>query len=441
MIGTSISNKFADIAVAPSNPDFIYASYGTTLYVTTNGGVNWSVYSCPGRVTDICVSPSNPSKIWITTSDGLGRVHVSLNNGQNFANITGQLPAIAARSIVVDNTTDERLFVGMNIGVFTYSNAFPSWSTLTDNLPLVDINELDIQHNASLLRVATYGRGIWETSSIINTNCTTPSAINVIAVNSYSATLNWNIVSGAYDYTVEYKLSTDTTWLLASSSVGGNTYTITGLADTSIYDCRVQANCIVNSSSYIQSQFTTLSAPFCSVPSGLNVTAITSSSATILWDTVNYAQDYSVEYKLSIDTTWITAITSLSTTIYTLNGLSDTSIYDYRIQANCVSSVSAFAQSQFTTLAPVSLNNVKDVDIGIIVYPNPAREVIYIDFKQFVLNPKVTITNLIGEKMFESNNKIKPPHSIDINNWPKSIYFIKVLVDNEYSVIQKFIIE
>jgi hypothetical protein len=170
--GTTISSNLDDIAIAPSNANYIYASVGNSLYVTTNGGTNWSTYTAPGSISDICVSPSSPSKIWITTTSGTGRVYVSTNSGSSFTNISGSLPSIAARTIVVDNTTSENLFVGMNIGVYTYSNGDPTWTDISSNLPKVAVNELDLQLASNKLRVATYGRGIWEyvfpTSSCVN---------------------------------------------------------------------------------------------------------------------------------------------------------------------------------------------------------------------------------------------------------------------------------
>lgn len=160
-ISPSITATISDIAVAPSNANYIYASTSNILYVTTNGGTSWStnIISGAGQITDICVSPTNASKIWITTTNG--RVRRSTNAGLNFTDITATLPAIAARTIVVDNSTNENLYVGMNIGVYTRNNTDTAWSVITSNLPRVAINELDIQQSSGRIRVATFGRGVW----------------------------------------------------------------------------------------------------------------------------------------------------------------------------------------------------------------------------------------------------------------------------------------
>jgi hypothetical protein len=204
LISGSISATISDLTVAPSNANYIYACSGSNLYVTTNGGTSWTTISLAGvgSISDICVSPSTPTKIWIATTGG--KVQVSTNAGSTFTDITGSLPAIAARTVVVDNTVDENLYVGMNIGVYTRNNTITSWSVITSNLPRVAVNELDIQNNgAGKVRVATYGRGVWiynapsactetyesnntlATAPIINMNSTIGSQISTTTDNDY----------------------------------------------------------------------------------------------------------------------------------------------------------------------------------------------------------------------------------------------------------------
>jgi hypothetical protein len=50
----------------------------------------------------------------------------------------------------------------MNIGVFHMEDGAASWTDYSDNLPKVAINELEIQQASGMIRVATYGRGVWE---------------------------------------------------------------------------------------------------------------------------------------------------------------------------------------------------------------------------------------------------------------------------------------
>ncbi|MBI1782587.1 MAG: hypothetical protein HYR66_14675 [Sphingobacteriales bacterium] len=54
--GSTITTTLACLAVAPSNPQYIYASNSTSLYVTTNGGTTWSTYALASSITSIAVS-------------------------------------------------------------------------------------------------------------------------------------------------------------------------------------------------------------------------------------------------------------------------------------------------------------------------------------------------------------------------------------------------
>ncbi|MBK8611532.1 MAG: T9SS type A sorting domain-containing protein [Chitinophagaceae bacterium] len=158
----TITSTVTDMAIAPSAPTTIYATIGSTIYVTTNDGANWITRSAPAAINDIVVDPTNPSKIWIVCNSSTNRVFVSIDGGANFTNISFNLPNIVGRTIAVDNGTPRGIYVGMNIGVFYQQEGATTWTNFSDNLPMVAINELEIQYAAGKIRVATYGRGVWE---------------------------------------------------------------------------------------------------------------------------------------------------------------------------------------------------------------------------------------------------------------------------------------
>ncbi|MBI1782586.1 MAG: hypothetical protein HYR66_14670, partial [Sphingobacteriales bacterium] len=109
---------------------------------------------------------TNPAKVWLTCNSSTNRVFVSTDAGATFTNMSGNLPALSARSIALDSDANETPYVGMNVGVYYYDNTTSSWVNMSDNLPLVAINDLKIQKSAGKLRVATYGRGVWEAALI-----------------------------------------------------------------------------------------------------------------------------------------------------------------------------------------------------------------------------------------------------------------------------------
>ena len=201
-VGT-ITTLVTDITIAPSAPTTIYASRGAVLYVTTDDGANWATRTAPASINDIFVDATNPNKIWIACNSATNRIFVSTDGGANFTNISSNLPGIVARSIVVDDNTPRGIYVGMNIGVFFQEEGAASWTNFSDNLPLVAINELEIQKAAGKVRVATYGRGVWESPVYVAaptgftfTNPAGPAVASCPAPATMSITLGTNAIGG-----------------------------------------------------------------------------------------------------------------------------------------------------------------------------------------------------------------------------------------------------
>ncbi len=164
------SNGLTSLVVAPSNTQYIYASNGSILYVTTNGGTTWTnttpMSAGSGTITYIAVSSTTPSTLWITRSgySANNKVFKSTDAGQTWTNISGNLPNLPANCIVYQNGTNDGLYVGTDVGVYYKDNTMSSWMPFSNGLPNTIINELEIHYGASKLRAATYGRGLWETS-------------------------------------------------------------------------------------------------------------------------------------------------------------------------------------------------------------------------------------------------------------------------------------
>lgn len=58
-----------DVAVAPSDPDVIYANTATTVYSSRDGGATWTAATAPPAaiVRDLEVDPANPMRAWACT--------------------------------------------------------------------------------------------------------------------------------------------------------------------------------------------------------------------------------------------------------------------------------------------------------------------------------------------------------------------------------------
>jgi len=160
------SNDIDVLAVAPSDTNYIYASYNQNFYYSTNAGVTWTgvLAGASVNVTDIEVHPTNPQRLWITMTGSMGSaVKESTNNGQSFVDITANLTNTGYNAIVFDKNNHDALYLGTNSGVYyTDTTMSGNWILHGNNLPNCDVRELEINYSASKVRAATYGRGIWE---------------------------------------------------------------------------------------------------------------------------------------------------------------------------------------------------------------------------------------------------------------------------------------
>ncbi len=217
------------LAVGSSNTRYIYGSAGSTLYRSSNAGATWTSVAIGATVSSICVSPLNPQKIWITTTSSSNNVRVSLDMGTTFTVISAGLPSLAARSVVVDNDASEGLYVGMNLGVYYKDNVNTAWVVLATGMPLVAINEVELQISSRKIRVGTYGRGIWETgmqavpASVnagpdVAVNCTSPNA-TLTAIGGVSYV--WS--NGATTAAITVSPTVTTTYTVTATMSGGGT--------------------------------------------------------------------------------------------------------------------------------------------------------------------------------------------------------------------------
>ncbi len=104
------------------------------------------------------------------------------------------------------------------------------------------------------------------------------------------------------------------------------------------------------------SNFTIGGAVACGDASGLASSAIGNNTATISWNAVANATSYAVEYKLNSSVAWTSLATAQTATTANLTGLTQGSLYDWRVQATCASGTGNFVAAQFTTTSPASCN-------------------------------------------------------------------------------------
>ena len=342
--GTQIGLVTA-IAVSPVNPKYIYAANSYFIFSSKDGGASWTKYASPSYfLVSICVSPLNPEKIWVLTDSAVGRLYVSYNMGAGFTNISKGLPALHARSVVVERNNIESLYVGTNIGVYYKDNANTNWVLHGTGLPLVAINELEIQESSGKLRVATYGRGVWESDLQSNSQCKAPSGLKSTTIKTGTQKFQWHKTSETVDFTLEFKLTADTVWTGAINTKD-TMLTVGNFKPGATYDWRVRTNCPMNSS-FTQSSFQVPGK--CGLPLNLTVDSLRYNAGKFVWNKVAGIKYYQVEYKENSASNW-SIKTGVKDTFYRVNSLVALTKYAWRVKTICEFDSGSYASAVFTT--------------------------------------------------------------------------------------------
>mgnify|MGYP001464780316 CR=1 FL=1 len=183
MSGASVPAPISHFNVAQSNTSTIYVakriyhSYNqlSEFWVTNNGGASWSdkTIGLPDDLyfTYVDVDDNDPQSVWVVTAGYEPGKHVyhSTDGGDNWINITYDLPNLPTNCIVhQDNSFYNTIYVGTDIGVYYSNDTLTSWLPLNDNLPNVIVSDLNINYTDSLIYAATFGRGMWKTSLLLD---------------------------------------------------------------------------------------------------------------------------------------------------------------------------------------------------------------------------------------------------------------------------------
>lgn len=145
---------------------------GGRLAITANGGATWVeknltvlVPGFPGFISSsawannqtIYVAADNPNPNAL-------RLVKTTNGGTTWSAAGTGLPDVPINRIIVDpkDASGNTVYAATWIGVYRTTNGGASWSLFGSGLPRVEVSDLYIPADGSVLKISTYGRGVWE---------------------------------------------------------------------------------------------------------------------------------------------------------------------------------------------------------------------------------------------------------------------------------------
>ncbi len=192
LTGATNGAGFATVTASRSTPG-LYGAAGLVsaepFYVTTTGNTPaiWNAAQPvhPGGTavrqtgaSSIDFPPGGNGQVFVGAFTGIlsngsvpaddqGRLYRTTDGGTTWASIVGadpahRLPNVPIYVVKYDPVTATTLYAGTQIGVYITTDDGVTWDRMGDNFPLVPVRDMYVAKNQDFIRVATYGRGLWE---------------------------------------------------------------------------------------------------------------------------------------------------------------------------------------------------------------------------------------------------------------------------------------
>jgi hypothetical protein len=173
-----------NMGVSPTDLNRIaIGAAGGFLDITTDGGATWTdinliakVSGYQGFVTN--VTWQDNQNLWITSvAQAVGAVRVikaSIANpgdpwsGATFTAMQNGLPDLPITRVYFDPRDPARatIFAATHVGIYRTTDGGANWDPYGNGLPTVRVNDIYMPPDGSFVRLATYGRGIWELAQL-----------------------------------------------------------------------------------------------------------------------------------------------------------------------------------------------------------------------------------------------------------------------------------
>ncbi len=265
---------------------------------------------------------------------------------------------------------------------------------------------------------------------VIEEECLAPTNAEVSQITSNSALVTWT------------PQGEETSWQVKLNQgevidVTTPSYTLTNLLPATEYDFMVRANCTVGVSEWTNVTFTTNDTIISPIVTTLPATSITQTSAVLNAEITEGNIEILTKgfyYKEAANAIWDSIIVEGQTEISTiLSDLLPQTAYAFKAFITTENTLIEGEELSFTT-EESSLADVENA-IEVNLYPNPAKEKVYLETKGFEKGVKAMLSDLQGRilKEIEINSE---RIEIDINTLSSGVYYLKVFDEHSTQTIK-----
>lgn len=265
---------------------------------------------------------------------------------------------------------------------------------------------------------------------VIEEECLAPTNVEVSQITSNSALVTWT------------PQGNETAWQVKLNQgevidVTTPSYTLTNLLPATEYDFMVRTNCGAGVSEWVSATFTTTDTIIAPTVTTLPATAITQTTAVLNAEITEGNVEILTKgfyYKETANAIWDSIIVEGQTEIsVTLSDLLPQTTYSFKAFITTENALIQGEELTFTT-DESSLSDVENT-IEVNLYPNPAKEKVYLETKGFENKAKAMLSDLQGRilKEIEINSE---RIEINLNTLSSGVYYLKVFDNNSTKTIK-----
>ena len=265
---------------------------------------------------------------------------------------------------------------------------------------------------------------------VIEEECLAPTNVEVSQITSNSALVTWT------------PQGNETAWQVKLNQgevidVTTPSYTLTNLLPATEYDFMVRTNCGTGVSEWVSATFTTTDTIISPTVTTLPATAITQTTAVLNAEITEGNVEILTKgfyYKETANAIWDSVIVEGQTEIsVTLSDLLPQTTYSFKAFITTENALIQGEELTFTT-DESSLSDVENT-IEVNLYPNPAKEKVYLETKGFENKAKAMLSDLQGRilKEIEINSE---RIEINLNTLSSGVYYLKVFDNNSTKTIK-----
>lgn len=257
-----------------ASPIRFFPKFETVMSGLVSNPNGWEAVSSVARTSNfrVTVRDNNPDVAQQQTQSALQKVTVSANGPFKITStkVYNNAPGPLTWDVVGTNAAP---FNVDNVKIDYTTDNGATWTVLaesTENDGTEDFSFSSLATGTALkVRISAIGNVFYTVapvtvSAIVACDGTAPAGLNVSSLTINSAVVSWDPIANA-TYVLRYKTSTESTW--TEVPVAANTYTITGLDESTTYNVEVAAVCSGTTGAYAASTFTTLLVQYCTLTS------------------------------------------------------------------------------------------------------------------------------------------------------------------------------